>query len=487
MKKVILILSLLCFVLFSQTVAQVANLYVEPSENYILTKITSGGNDYWIINIQGNDELLIDSTPALLTEKTKITNVLITRFEEESMIDYRREQVRDFISQFEESQYPHRRTCEQYTGVDKMPCYDRDSCLKACFAVPICSMIKSEPFIYTILDWNTAKNKVDNSFSNVYEDLENAKTISDYSKLRNSITSLENDMDEMEKNGLYSVYGFCKDMDISYDSLDYAKSIILDIEEALGSESLVKQKANSIHAFTTERTTFIRERPALYTEIHVKVLDLFKENEDNYRNSKVYDEKIEVSLALASTYVDDMLESKNEGNYKIAIDKGNTYHSILSSLKTDINAFVVRRREVDYEANKALETYEKSLPILKNTKYDSNITSIKNEIERVKGIRIVSNQLNYYKGRMIEFDEQIKEMVSDCVLNGCERIIEEEVINGEELNETINDIPTDLNDTEIPPFFEEKPSEPSIIDSVIKTISSIIHNVLSTFSRLLGN
>jgi len=255
----------------------------------------------------------------------------------------------------------------------------------------------------------------------------------------------------------------------------------------LGSESLVKQKANSIHAFTTERTTFIRERPALYTEIHVKVLDLFKENEDNYRNSKVYDEKIEVSLALASTYVDDMLESKNEGNYKIAIDKGNTYHSILSSLKTDINAFVVRRREVDYEANKALETYEKSLPILKNTKYDSNITSIKNEIERVKGIRIVSNQLNYYKGRMIEFDEQIKEMVSDCVLNGCERIIEEEVINGEELNETINDIPTDLNDTEIPPFFEEKPSEPSIIDSVIKTISSIIHNVLSTFSRLLGN
>jgi hypothetical protein len=490
MKKVFLIFSLFCFVLFSATVAEVANNYIEPAETYILTKIISNGQEYWMVNIEGNDELLIDSTPALLTEKTKITDVLIVRFEEESMIDYRREQVKDFILQFEESQYPHRSTCEQYTGVDKMPCYDRDSCLKACYAVPICSMIKSEPFIYTILDWNNAKNNVDESLIKVYEDLENAKTISDYSKLRNSITSLENDMDEMEKNGLYSVYGFCKDMDISYDSLDYAKSIILDIEEALGSESIVKQKANSIYAFTTERMIFIRERPALYTEIHVKVLDLFKENEEKYKKSKVYDEKVEISLALASAYVDDMLSSKNEGNYKIAIQKGDSYYSTLSQIKIDINALDVKRKEVDYEANKALETYEKSLPVLKNTKYDTNITLIKNEIERVKGIRIVSNELTYYKGRMIEFDEKIKEMVSDCVLNGCEKIenlpLNETEIEPEK-NETDIEIPDDLNGTEIPPLFEENSPTTSIIDSVINTISSIINNLFGRISGLLGN
>ena len=153
-----------------------------------------------------------------------------------------------------------------------------------------------------------------------------------------------------------------------------------------------------------------------------------------------------------------------------------------------------RRREVDYEANKSLETYEKSLPILKDTKYDSNITSIKNEIERIKEIRIVSNQLNYYKERMIEFDEKIKEMVSDCVLNGCE-IIEnsplDETENETEKNETENEteieIPIDLNETDVPPLVEEKPNSPSIIDSVINTISSIINSVFSRISRIFGN
>lgn len=42
MKKVLLILSLFCFVLFSQTVAEVARQYIEPSETYLLTKISSG-------------------------------------------------------------------------------------------------------------------------------------------------------------------------------------------------------------------------------------------------------------------------------------------------------------------------------------------------------------------------------------------------------------------------------------------------------------
>jgi len=355
-------------------------------------------------------------------------------------------------------------------------------------------MIKSEQFIFTILDWNIAREKVDDSFLVVYNDLENAETIFGYSTLRNSINTLERNMEDMEKNGLYSVYGFCEGMDLSYSSLNSAKSTILEIEESLSTAPTVKNKANEIYTYTTERVNFMNERNALYTEIHVKVLDLFKENEDNYKKSKVFDEKIEMSLAVASTYIDDMLESKNKGNYKIAIDKGNTYHSTLTSLKTEINNLVIKRREVDYEANKSLETYEKSLPILKDTKYDSNITSIKNEIERIKEIRIVSNQLNYYKERMIEFDEKIKEMVSDCVLNGCE-IIEnsplDETENETEKNETENEteieIPIDLNETDVPPLVEEKPNSPSIIDSVINTISSIINSVFSRISRIFGN
>ena len=289
MKKVLLILSLFCFVLFSATVAEVARQYIEPSETYILTKISSGGNDYWIVNIDGTDEMIIDSTPSLITSEEEIENILMTKFEEEAMIEYKKTQVQDFIFEFNQSQYPDRKTCEQYTGVDKMPCYDKESCLKACYAVPICSMIKSEPFIYTILDWNNARNKVDESLNEVLEDLSNAKTTSHYSSLRSSINSLEDDMEDMEDNGLYSVYGFCKDMDISYDSLDSAKSIISEIETALSSESSVRQKASSIYDLTTERLNFINTRSTTYTAIYKKFQTLLIFVNKNYKVQKFDD------------------------------------------------------------------------------------------------------------------------------------------------------------------------------------------------------
>lgn len=488
MKKVLLILSLFCFVLFSQTVAQVANQYIEPSENYVLTKITSGGNDYWIINVNGRDELLIDSTPKLIQNKNEITNILITKFEEESMIEYKREQIHSFISQFQESQDPQRNTCEQYTGVDRMPCYDKESCLKSCYSVPICSMIRSEPFIFTILDWNIVREKVDESFSKVYDDLEKANTISGYSRLRSSINILKSDMEEMEENGLYTVYGFCGEMDLSYSSLNSATTTILEIEDSLSSEPTVRNKANELYTFTNERVNFLNERNRLYTEIHVKVLDLFKENEDNYRNSKVYDEDVEISLAVASTYIDDMLESKNEGNYKIAIQKGNTYYSTLSQLKVDINSLVVRRREIDHEANKVIETFEKSIPILYRTKYQNNLTLIRRDVDRILGMRILSSELTNTKAKMIEYDEQIKDMVSDCVLNGCEIL---EVENGEEKNETekIDEIEeVDETEEEVENGEEEKEIEEekenfisSIINTISRTISSIVNRITSLF------
>lgn len=428
--------------------------------------------------------MLIDSKPSLIIDKNNIENVLLTKFDEESMIEYKRTQIKEFILQFNESQYPNRATCEKYTGVDRMPCYDRDSCLKSCYSVPVCSLVKSEPFIFTIRDWNIARLKVNKSLMEVLEKWENAKTQSDYSSLKSSINVLKNDMEDMEENGLYSVYGFCKDMDISYDSLDSAKSIISLIETTVSSKNSIKQKATNMYDLTTERVNFIKTRPALYTDIHLKVSDSFDDCEDNYRNSKVYDESIEIKLANASTYINSMLKLKNEGNYKLAIEKGNDYYSVLQTLRVNINSLVVRRKEVDHEANKVLETYNKSFPILTKTKYDTNITLIKNEVTKILNMRIVSSELTNTKANMIFYDELLKEMVSDCVLNKCEKN-EDEIEQNEteqEQNETIDD----TNETEVPNENNNE-KEVSFITSIINSITSIINNIVTTISSLFGN
>lgn len=493
MKKALLLFSFMLTILFSQTVAQIALEYVEPSETYILTKITSGGNNYWIVNIEGEDTLIIDSTPSLITSESQISDILITKFKEESMINYKKEQTRDFILQFNQSQYPDRKTCEQYTGVNKMPCFDKESCLKACFAVPICSMVKSEPFILTILDWNNKKITMDEELSNVLSKLENADSSSEYAGVRNSIKSLKTKMEDLESNGLYDVYGFCKDMNISYISLTSANNLILEIENSLINENTIQNKANNIYKLTTERVNFVQERSDLYNEAYMKIYNAFKECEDNYKKSNVYDSDVELKLATASTYTNDMMEIKNEGNYRIAINKSNEYYSKLLSLKTTINNLSIQRKEVNIEANKTIELLKKSYPTLKNTKYYSNFTFIREEVEKVLVMRIVSSDLLNTKEKMVEYNEQVKEMVSDCVLNGCD-IIEEEIENEtnetNETNEPEIEIPDELNETDDEIIEEEedvidtRPPQP--LEIISQQISRVINFVKRNLCAYLG-
>jgi len=475
-------------IIFSQTVAQVALEYVEPAETYILTKITSGGNNYWIVNIQGEDTLLINSTPSLITDQETIYDVILTQFREESMVDYKKEQVKQSVTTFYNSQYPERSICEQYTGVDKMPCFNKESCLKACYAVPICSMVKSEPFIMTIKDWVEKKDQVDESYNSTLNKIDSAVYLSDYSSLDSSLNGLKNDMEEMEENGLYSVYGFCKDMDISYNSISSAKSLILDIEEALSNEKAVQNKANNIYKLTTERVNFLNERSNLYNDAYMKVLNLFKECEDNYKKSNVYDSDVELKLATASTYTNTMLEIKNEGNYRIAINKSNEYYSNLSSLKTRINNLAIQRKEVNTEANSTLELLKKSYPALKGTKYHSNFTTIMEDVENVLVMRITSSELLTTKERMAEYSEQIKDMVSDCILNGCEIIEPEEDLNetnqteedDDGLNETLNE--TEQNGDEDEDIVDNLPPQPlEIIFQQINRVIGFVHRLLCTY------
>ena len=490
MKKVILLFSLMLTILFSQTVAEVALEYVEPSETYLLTKIVSGGNDYWIVNIDGNDTLLIDSTPALITSETTISDIILTKFREESMVDYKKEQIRESVINFYNSQYPDRKTCEQYTGVDKMPCFDKDTCLKACYAVPICSMIKSEPFIMTIKDWVDKKNIVDGSYNSTLNKINNSVYLADYSSLESSLTTLKNDMEDMEDNGLYSVYGFCKKMNISYNSISSAKSLISDIKEALANENSVKNKAKSIYTLTIERVNFVENRSTLYNEAYMKVLNTFKECEDNYKKSNVLDSDVELKLATASTYTKEILDTKNEGNYRIAISKGNTYYSELNSLKSTINNLIIQRKEVNVEANKTLDLLKKSYPTLKGTKYNSNFSLIKEEVENTLTLRIVSSELLYTKEKMVEYNDQIKEMVSDCVLNNCEIIENVNEENETELeqdneNETENntEIPDDVNVTD-DDIVDTRPPQP--LEIISQQVNRAINFVKRTLCTYLG-
>lgn len=482
MKK-LLFMFIFCFTLYSATVADVATKYIEPSEAYILTKISTGGKDYWIINIEGKDELLIDSTPSLLTDKNKIENVFLSIYEEEIMLEYKKNQVRDLILQFNESQYPARKLCEQYTGLDRMPCYDKESCLISCNTVGYCAGTISENKIYGMLDWNIARKNIDESITTILTDLEKAKTSSDFSKLKKSINSLEKDMKDSLDNYIF-INKVCNVPDISYTSLTSAKEVISNIESSLNKEVDFKQKANSIYELSNARVDFINTRTNLYTEIHVKVSDLFKECEYNYAKSKVYDEDVEIKITVASKYVSDMLESKNEGNYRIAIEKGNKHSSELVSLKNQISVLSLKRSEIDIQASKVLENYEKSLSLLSGTKYHSNLTAIKEDTTKKMNMRIVSSELLSTKEVLIDYENQIKEMVSDCVLNGCEKEIEEEVGNGEGEGEGEGDKKgeSEVEDKNVsidtnPPLSHS----PTIIDSLLSLLQEVMNKILSLF------
>lgn|GEM_PF-3828717 len=419
MKNILIILAILALALpfaHSQvTVAQVAGSYVEPQETSSMEKITVGGSNYWIIRINGEETFIINQKAEIVKDKAVIEELLINYMKENVNLEQKKTQILGYIEAFNESQYPLREECERTTGVDKMPCDDKESCLKACYAVPLCAMQVRDDLVEAIREWNALRNDVDAAIVNAKQKAGDLNTQQDYEEMSGLIQEMRTAMEEMDAHKIYTI-PYCKRMAVDYDSADAAKINADEIATALGGVGAIITRADGIYAKTNERLTYWENRVEMYKQAYSNVVMKYNEVKSLYDKAGFVDGGIEGSLNEAANYSVIMKSLKDEGKYKIAIQQGGAYNATLSNLKISVQTTSAQYDNMKHRAETVLESIGKAKETLNSTAYMANLTLLEDEVNGVLSRKVNKSEINSLSSRMDEIDTEVKVMIANAIL-----------------------------------------------------------------------
>ncbi len=139
------------------------------------------------------------------------------------------------------AKYKAEHECYLLTGMASYPCVDRDSCLYACFSVPVCSLIGQSgwDFMDTVLDYNVSVTEANAALNDAeassyllaqQPDYFSAKTAFD------DLINLNREAGDVMFHPLIASYGFCEPPDYGIPMQIGAKRELMDY---LGSRCLI--------------------------------------------------------------------------------------------------------------------------------------------------------------------------------------------------------------------------------------------------------
>lgn len=267
--------SLLVFigVVFSQACDNSVEIYLDTGEDYKYVSFTLD-KEYFLFSINDKYSMLAscDKGAVFLKNPESIEGVLngysnsVTAVKpDKQAID----QLKSKIKEFEGSRRGEEE-CERYTGVDRFPCNDRESCIASCYT-PMCNDMKHGTgceiggegceFIDSIAHFSISLEILDNKTGKLNSVLDEVDAVEDVSTFNNGINVIDELvsvsegintnplMKTIEEKGYY----FCPKVDYKTDSLLEIREELVRIRNVYSLVTGAKTTAEYISEETQRR------------------------------------------------------------------------------------------------------------------------------------------------------------------------------------------------------------------------------------------
>ncbi|MEM0437767.1 MAG: hypothetical protein QXU54_00525, partial [Candidatus Micrarchaeia archaeon] len=401
------------------TVAQAAQSFAEPAETYTLSEFSAGGHKYWVMKIGSVETFVFNERAETLNTQKEIEDVLILNLYESSQVSEKNREIIEMLRRVNQSEYPARTECERTTGVDKMPCYDKESCIKACYAVPLCAMQIRDDLVYAILEWNTARQELDKQMIEAFILYESGlDTSQEYAEMEDELEDIDDALHKLEDSRIYDI-PYCKNMSIDYGALDIAIDDAEALSQALASESAVRERAKRIYNNGQARLKYLETREATYRAVVGDVVDGYAKAESLYNNAMYVDDEINVKIAEIKNSSFEIKKLAEEGNYRQAIDKGKLLNASIDKLLFSIKAYSVQYDQLRSKRDQVLsQITQAEQKIDMGSEYGGRLKGLKSEVEQMLNGKIKREDMGNYSARLGEIEVEVKAVVADAVLAG---------------------------------------------------------------------
>ncbi len=259
---------LFAFAAFATAVSQEKiGEYTEPGEQATLSTISVESGTYTLATVDGTELLLFEeSTQKLVTDFNKIHSIFKEEYYKSIDYDARIEAIKANMTVFNASRQPDEAQCKQYTGTDRWPCTDKNSCLFACRSVPIClSAASTEEFISEIksmVDTTAAMN------NNVSILLDNVNSVKESTSALDAeiarINDVKAEINTLKNNKLMSTcgqcYNFCKPINFNVNALNSVLNELNSLKTQFNQFTQVESRARLLADAAQERLDYLEAR-----------------------------------------------------------------------------------------------------------------------------------------------------------------------------------------------------------------------------------
>ncbi|VVC03421.1 Uncharacterised protein [Candidatus Bilamarchaeum dharawalense] len=214
-------------------------------------------------------------TEMAMIEDDKTITTLVSNYVKKGTVDryVNLSQVRWSLEETQRIKSRPEKDCYRISGMDRFPCVDRDTCLYACFSVPVCSNIGQSgwSFLDTLQSYNKtvydANTKLDHAVSSS-ADLELSPNYERAAALLQELIELNRAETKVIYHPLYTSYGYCEPADYAIPQQMGARRDLLDYLEInclYGQKDWIIQE--SIHTAVTLNPP--KPKPKLNNTINV--------------------------------------------------------------------------------------------------------------------------------------------------------------------------------------------------------------------------
>lgn len=240
--------------------------YVEPSEQAETSQIQVASGTFTLATVDGTELLLFDESSQLVTSVDTIKQVFTEEFYANLDFDSRAESITASLLSFNASRKADEALCRQYTGTDRWPCTDHNSCLFACRSVPICATAMSTQAFTT--EMKSFVGSTDSITSNVDAFLANSESMKgSIASVDAQITranSMKSSVNTVKANKLFGTcsgcFDFCKPIAYNTNSLNSVLDSLNSLKAGLGGLSEVESRTSLLEEALQARLDYLETR-----------------------------------------------------------------------------------------------------------------------------------------------------------------------------------------------------------------------------------
>ncbi|MEM2963090.1 MAG: hypothetical protein QXN01_01185 [Candidatus Anstonellales archaeon] len=320
--------------------------------------------------------------------------------------------------------------CDRYLGVDKKPCKDKESCLVACFAVPLCSgVINANGFWEAMLDYTQKKDRLNNELyeaEKILENFEESKLEELVSRLNNIISISSN----LSQNGIFlnrtdpgcdrfdsRCFEYCPKINYSTEELVASKNELGALRVLFLSSAEQEERAVKIAQKTAEQKKYFEERIEKFSKLKdsvskriQKIVNASDEILRNLTSQELVDGK-----ANLSAIGDEILALGREGDYRQAFGKEDEFEALASNVERKIEELKLRYSNLIKRYEEISKKYASEARFIEP---GSEIEELYLSISKSLSSRINNSEIDMKLADIDNLDAKLNKIISEAALSG---------------------------------------------------------------------